>query len=111
MNSTRPTTTPAEDRAIVHTQALLFLSDLPADHPARARIEAVIDRTRPLIIAAEPADELDLDHSALAFVFFCIGSVLMVTGGMLREFSLVATILLFLAGCVFIHLAYEKGGY
>jgi hypothetical protein len=113
MNTTevRPSTTPAEDRAIVHAQALLFLIDLPSGHPARARIEAVVDRTRPLILAEEAHAEADLDHSFLAFVFFITGAALFMTGGALREFSLVATIILFLAGCVFTHLAYEKGGY
>lgn len=109
----RPVSTPAQDRDISFRQAILLRDDLPADHPGRAKLEEIIDRNRPLVIAEEIHGTLErtAEEPCLAFMFFCVGAVCFTTGGALREFSLVATIILFLAGCVFIHLAYDKAGY
>jgi hypothetical protein len=112
MNEIRPTSTPAEDRALVHLQAVLFKSELPADHPAHARLDAVIERTRPLVLAEEIPGTLEqTDTDPLAFAFFSVGAVCLLAAGALRGFSLVASLILVLAGCTFIHLAYDKAGY
>lgn len=107
----RPTTTPAQDRAQIYHQALIFRSSLPPGHPATPLIEDMVNRHAPLVVTEEAHAEADLDHSFLAFLFFIVGAALFMTGGALHEFSLVATIILFLAGCVFTHLAYDKAGY
>ena len=114
MNEIRPTSTPAQDRELTFRQAILLRDDLPADHPGIAKLNEIIERNRPLSLAAEVPGTLEVardEEHPLAFVFFSVGAVFFMTGGALREFSLAATIVLFLAGCVFMHLAYDKAGY
>lgn len=106
--SARPVSTAAEDRATVYSMASMLKASLPAGHPGHAKLDELLQRHAPLVIATPAEAKAIADSDSLALIMAAASAILYTAAGYVAHWSISGAITAALLGALALNIAFDR---